>query len=212
LKKQKLIRLLTVSGSPVLDSSTEILLRRAADAFQRSLGAQRRVRQVFVRLNNLEYIPCQACGESPAPQWCFFEDDLVGVFDELARCDCLLIGSPIYFDSVSAQLKTFMDRCNCFRPLDFENSDAEHDFLKRLTRKRPGGMILVGGEEGWFEGARRSIAGFFKWVEVIGEGKLYFHSQDFNKSGEAADDAAALMDADKLGRDLADAVRKGYDR
>jgi hypothetical protein len=41
---------------------------------------------------------------------------------------------------------------------------------------------------------------------------MYFLSRDFNKSGEAADNTAALQDADNLGRELADAVRKGYAR
>ena len=85
-------------------------------------------------------------------------------FQEVLRCDCLLIGSPIYFDTVSAQLKLFIDRCNCMRPVDFESKDERPNFVKLIERKRPGGMILVGSEGGHYEGARRTIAGFFKWI------------------------------------------------
>jgi len=202
-----LIRLLTICASPVPGSSTEVLLKRIADAL--AAHARDKVRHTFVNLNELEFIPCQACGEAPSPRFCFFDDALATVYREVARCDCLLFGSPIYFDAVSAQAKAFIDRCNCVRPADFDNVDAEHDFIKLLKRKRPGAMVLVGGEKGWFEGARRCIAGFFKWIEVVNEGCLRFVSPDFRRAGDAAHDPQILAEADELGRKLAGMI--GYD-
>jgi multimeric flavodoxin WrbA len=202
-----LIKVLWVSGSPVTGSSTEILLDAISSAIREELADGYRVRITRVRLNELDIIPCQACGESPEPHWCFFEDALHPVYKQLASCDCLLLGTPIHFDTVSSQTKLFIDRCNCFRPADFSNRDPEHDFLKRIDRKRPGGMVLVGGKQGWFEGARRCIAGFFKWVEVVNEGKLVYKSTDFNRSGTVREDERALREAHDLGRHLADVLR-----
>jgi multimeric flavodoxin WrbA len=203
-----LIRLLTICGSPVPGSSTEIILRRIGAAV--AAVSSDPVRHTFVMLNALEIIPCQACGEAPTPKFCFFDDDLTSVYREVARCDCLLFGSPIYFDSVSAQAKAFIDRCNCIRPADFNNVDPRHDFLKLLPRKRPGAIVLVGGEKGWFEGARRCIAGFFKWIEVVNEGYLKFMSRDFHEKGEAAASEAVLREADKLGARLAGLIEKDH--
>lgn len=203
-----MIRLLTICASPVPGSSTEIILRGIAAAL--AANARDKVRHTFVNLNELEFIPCQACGEAPTPQFCFFDDALTPVYRELARCDCLLFGSPIYFDAVSAQAKAFIDRCNCIRPADFDAADPEHDFIKLLKRKRPGAMVLVGGEKGWFEGARRSIAGFFKWVEVVNEGYLRFVSKDFHRAGEAAHDPQILAEAEELGRKLAGLIGSDY--
>ncbi len=198
------IELLVINGSPTVGSSTDILLDRMARAFTESLEGSVTVARKDVRLNDLVILPCQACGEAPTPAWCFFKDDLSPVYDELARCDCLMFGSPVYFDSVSAQAKLFIDRCNCFRPADFEDQDPEHDFLKLLPEKRPGAMALVGGERGWFEGARKVIAGFFKWVEVTNEGIVMHKSPSFHDAGSAETDDKALAEADAVGHNLAE--------
>ena len=199
---KKKIKLLVISGSPTVDSSTDILLDRMAEALLDEIDGAVKVERKDVRLNDLVILPCQACGEAPTPAWCFFNDDLTPIYTELAECDCLLFGSPVYFDSVSAQAKLFIDRCNCFRPADFEDQDPAHDFLKLLPAKRPGAMALVGGERGWLEGARKVIAGFFKWVEVTGEGVVTHHSPSFKDAGSAADDDAALREADTVGKKL----------
>ncbi len=201
-----MIKLLALSGSPVEGSSTDFILNRIADAVVVTLSGEGRVQKTTIRLNDLTYIPCQACGESPVPEYCLFDDDLTSVYQALVECDCLLLGSPVYFDSVSAQAKMFIDRCNCFRPPDYENVDPQHHFVRRLNRSRPGAMVIVGGERGWFEGARRVIAGFFKWVNVVNEGMLIYRSSDFTKAGTAADDSNILQQADELGKQLAQKI------
>ncbi len=206
-----MIKLLSISSSPVASSSTDVLLKRVVTAISDNLTDGEEVALSEVRLNDLDFIPCQACGKSPEPDFCLYEDDLTPVYDLIAECDCLLFGSPVYFDCVSAQAKTLIDRCNCFRPPDYNNTDQNHDFLKRLSRKRPGAMILVGGERGWFEGARRVSAGFFKWIEIENEGKLIYRSPDFSQAGTAAEDSAILAEADALGGRLAGVLAGGYE-
>jgi multimeric flavodoxin WrbA len=207
-----LIKLLVVSGSPVDQSSTDIILYRTSDAIKSSLTDQYPSTSTFVKLNELKFIPCQSCGEAPTPKFCLFDDGLTDVYSKLADCDCLLFGTPVYFDSVSAQAKMFIDRCNCFRPPDFDNIDPEHRFIKILKRKRPGAMILVGGDRGWFEGARRVVAGFFKWVEVTNEGLIVYRSPGFIKTGSVAEDEDTLGQADTLGRRLAEIIMRNYGR
>jgi multimeric flavodoxin WrbA len=191
-------------------SSTDILLKRIQQALVDKIGSRAEVVATFVKLNSLKFIACQSCGEAPTEGYCLFEDDLTPVYNKLVECDCLLIGSPIYFDSVSAQTKMFIDRCNCIRPPDWKDTDPDHDFIKLLGKKRPGAMVLVGGEQGYFEGARRTIAGLFKWVEVTNEGYLKYASNDFRKRGEAAENPDTLKQADELGHKLAGLL--GYNR
>ncbi len=202
-----MIKLLAICGSPVKKSSTEILLRRTTDSIREALKPSHKVRLTWVHLNDLNMIPCQACGEAPTPRWCFFEDDLTDVYKALAECDCLLIGSPVHFDTVSSQTKLFLDRCNCFRPADFNDIEPNHNFIKLIRNKRPGAMVLVGGKHGWFEGARRTIAGFLKWVEVTNEGKVVYRSEDFKRSGTVLEGPEILAEADELGRKLAQLLK-----
>lgn len=208
-RRRTVIRLLVISGSPVTAASTDILLHRAAEAFKEALVDVGKVRTTFVKLNNLNILPCQSCGEAPTPKFCFFDDDLTPVYRELERCDALLFGSPIHFDTVSSQAKLFIDRCNCVRPADFNDVDPDHNFLKIIPRKRPGGMILVGGENGWFEGARRTLAGFFKWVEVTNEGKVAYKTRGL-EAGEVLGDSKTLEEAEELGRTIARKVREHH--
>ena len=134
------------------------------------------------------------------------------LYHKVERCDCLLFGSPIYFDSVSASAKLFIDRCNCIRPYNFGRADDDHHFIKLINRTRPGAIVLVGGEKAWFEGARRCLAGFFKWVEVANEGVLAHQSADAERSGDAADCSDTLHRADELGKKLAANIRKQHAR
>ncbi len=204
------IKLLAVSGSPVEQSSTDILLAHIEGAIRGHLPHDWQVDGSFVRLNDLKFVPCQSCGEAPTPKYCFYEDDLTELYDKVAECDCLLFGTPLYFDTVSAQAKAFIDRCNCLRPADFSGSNAEHSFIRLIKKRRPGAMVLVGGEKGWFEGARRVVAGFFKWIEVSNEGTFIFHSDDYTVKGGVREDAAALAEAAALGRKLADIIREQH--
>jgi multimeric flavodoxin WrbA len=205
-----LINLLVVSGSPVDQSSTDIILNRISNAITGNLPNQCPMASTFVKLNELKFTPCQSCGEAPTPKFCLFDDDLTDVYTKLADCDCLLFGTPVYFDSVSAQAKMFIDRCNCFRPPDFDNVDPEHRFIRILKRKRPGAMVLVGGERGWLEGARRVVAGFFKWVEVTNEGMIAYRSPGFTRAGSVAEDTDTLSQADALGRRLAEIIMRDH--
>ncbi|MDF1543487.1 MAG: flavodoxin family protein [bacterium] len=180
-----MIKLLAVSGSPVEGSSTDLILDRLSEQLSQKIGKDN-LSTERVSLNGLTIKPCQACGKAPDDAFCFYDDDMTRLYDQIVECDCFLFGSPIYFDTVSAQSKLFIDRCNCIRPPDFDNRQPEHLFIKRLTRKRPGAMVLVGGEKAWFEGARRTIAGFFKWIEVESHGLITYGSPDYNRKGTAS--------------------------
>ncbi len=197
-----MIKVLILSGSPIENSSTDLLLKTISDSLKNSLSSDMQVETTFVRLNEHQIKPCQACGESPSPKFCFY-DDIDDIYQKIEECDCLLFGSPVYFDSVSAQAKLLIDRCNCFRPADFGNKDSEFPFIKRLTRKRPGAMVIVGGEHAWYEGARRVIAGFFKWVEVTNDGMVQYASPDYNLKGTVVDQKDRINEAIAIGKLLA---------
>jgi len=62
--------------------------------------------------------------------------------------------------------------------------------------------VIVGDNDGWIEGPRRSIAGFFKWVEVTNQGHVLYRSEDFNKKGTVASDAKVLGEAEAMGNKL----------
>lgn len=195
-------KILVISGSPVSGSSTDFLLDKIANTIKEQ---NNELEIVTYKLNDLKIKPCIACGESPEPKFCIY-DDLNHIYDELLNCTCLLFGSPVYFDSVSAQAKLFIDRCNCFKPPDYKN-ETNYLFKKRTFQKIPGAMVLVGGEDSWYEGARRVIAGFFKWVSVVNEGYISYGSYDYNIRCSVKDSVEKLEEAKKLGLKLSKLIQ-----
>jgi len=198
-----MLNILTLSGSPIKESSTEILLGQIVLGIAES--SEEKVHDELIRLNDIEFRPCQSCGESPEPDWCLYKDDIYPVYDKLANSDIILFGSPVYFDTVSAQAKSFIDRCNCLRPPDFGIESQSH-FKKVLPKKRLGGIVLVGGERGKFECARTVIAGFFKWIWVENCGVVSYAGSRWKEIGPVKDDSDKLNEAFALGKKISQRI------
>jgi len=193
-----MLNILILTGSPIKGGSTDILLDRIAEGVAHS--SIHSVKTEIIYLNEYQYLPCQSCGKSPEPDYCLFKDEIYPVYDLFINCDIVLFGSPVYFDTVSAQAKLFIDRCNCLKPVDF-SENPEHLFKKVLTKKRLGGMVVVGGERQDFECARKVIAGFFEWTEVLNCGYVAYSGAGL-EAGAVADDTEKLTEAFALGQKI----------
>jgi multimeric flavodoxin WrbA len=188
--KGKDLEVLGICGSPVMRSSTEILIKEVLRGAE-SGGA----RSDYILLNELDIMPCQACGQSPDDGYCFFSDGMDIIYEKFDRCDAVVVGSPIYFDSVSAQTKLFIDRTNCFRAL---TPDGDNKFIRRIAKKRKGAIILVGGEREDYEHARVVIGGFFAWADIEPIGMIKYACSNFEK-GSAKSDPDLMKKAFDLG-------------
>ncbi len=187
------MKILTLNASPITDGSTAFLLGKIAGSIAAAVSES--VENTVVRLNDFVITPCQSCGFSPEPDWCVYHDAIYPVYDQLVNCDIVLFGTPVYFDTVSAQAKLFIDRCNCLRPVDFET----HEFKRLPIPKRRGAIVLVGSERQKFECARTVIAGFFKWVHIENVGHIAYSGSGFSP-GAAKNDSKTLEKAIKLGQ------------
>jgi multimeric flavodoxin WrbA len=92
-----------ISGSPRADGNTTILVKEVLKALK---GEKR-----FISLADLDINPCKSCDRCWKEQIeCVIDDDVRWILKELEKCDAMILGSPCYFKSVSAQLKMLMDR------------------------------------------------------------------------------------------------------
>jgi len=182
-----------ISGSATPQGSTDILVEKALEG-ARTSGQPGK----FYRLNEMKVLPCQACGRSPEPDYCFFHDDAYMLFDKIAKSEAVILGSPIYFDSVSAQMKAFIDRSNCLRPADFSDP-SKQIFKEPLFKGKKGGIILVGGDYGKFEASFRVMRAFFIWAGIEIKFELKYSSKTMIK-GEAASDEAIMQQAFEYGK------------
>ncbi|MGQ9454866.1 MAG: flavodoxin family protein [Armatimonadota bacterium] len=97
---------LGISGSPRGLESTTLQLVRCVLEGASAAGAD--VELVDITQVRIDY--CVVCGSCHATGKCTRQDEFDGVREKMLLADGIVLGSPLYFDCVSAQLKTAIDR------------------------------------------------------------------------------------------------------
>lgn len=101
------MKTVAVIGSPRgMDGNTGALLRVLLGAVERN-GSEV---QVF-SLAGMKVGPCRGCGVCHKTGKCAVKDDFGRIRDAILDADAVVLASPNYIFSVSAQMKAFIDRC-----------------------------------------------------------------------------------------------------
>ncbi len=89
----------------------------------------------LIELADLDIRPCVACGHCKNGLKCRTKDDFSSLIPILAdkQVAGMIIATPVYFGSMTAQCKALLDRCVMFRRNDW------------IFRNRIGGVLAVGG-------------------------------------------------------------------
>ena len=187
-------------GSPIRGGNVDLLVDQVL-AGAASQGVH--IEKIF--LNDLTIRPCQSCGPGPHnvgphhmgshslgphPGHCRIDDDMRQIHALIDAADILILGTPVYFDTVSAQMKLLIDRCNCVTPL-VERPDGTCAFAERPACPKRAVLIAVAGSRQQFRTLRVTVNGFLKWVgaELV-EDVLYAH--DSATRGSVRDDPKTL--------------------
>jgi multimeric flavodoxin WrbA len=93
-------------GSPRRNGNSEILTGAVCRGIEQAGGTVE-----IVRLSSLQISPCIGCGGCDNTGHCVIEDQMIPLYDKIEAARRLIIASPIYFYSVTAQTKGFIDRC-----------------------------------------------------------------------------------------------------
>jgi multimeric flavodoxin WrbA len=169
------MKVLYISGSPRKNSNTDYLLKETLTM----TGGE------FLKIADYQIEPCRSCWACLKSGKCAIEDDLSQkLIPLLLTADIMVLGTPVYFNNVSGQLKIFMDRTWC---------------LKGKLRNRIGGAVVVGRRDG-MESAITALQAFFLKHEMIPANRGV-HGRAFAE-GEIADDPEAMESARKLGERL----------
>ena len=68
----------------------------------------------IVLLSDLEIDYCSGCGTCLREGECPQKDDVTGIQEKMLAANGIVLGSPVYTLHVTAQIKTFIDRCVSF--------------------------------------------------------------------------------------------------
>lgn len=100
------MKILGINASPRRSKSQTLKLVKAVLDGAKESGSETEL--VDICTLNIEY--CNACGTCFAKGKCNHEDDFDQLYTKILDSDGLVMGSPNYFHSVTAQMKTMLDR------------------------------------------------------------------------------------------------------
>lgn len=113
--------ILAICASPRKSGNTEAYLNMALKEAE-AAGAETRM----IWLGDKQIRGCSGCYGCIEKKTCVIEDDFQAVFAEMLRADGILIGSPVYHASITAELKALLDRAG-FSGRWAKNEMAEKD-------------------------------------------------------------------------------------
>lgn len=95
---------------------------RLAEQFEK--GATQNGNEVeLIRLFDHKIGFCKGCLACQSTQRCVIRDDAVEIADKMKNADILVFATPVYYYSVSGQLKTMLDRANPLYPSAYQFRD-----------------------------------------------------------------------------------------
>ena len=127
-----------IVASPRKRMNTDTIVERILDGCRES-GIS--VDKIY--LNDLEIQACQACRVQDG-SGCVYQDGMERIYEVLERADGLVLGTPVYYNTVSSQMKLMIDRCYCLaRPLILPSGKMIYE--SAVKKKKRGIVVSVGG-------------------------------------------------------------------
>jgi len=132
------IRITGIIGSPRLKKNTHTLVQQALDGC-RSEGAS--VETVY--LNKLKIKPCQAHKVQDG-KGCIMRDDMDAIYEIFETSDGLILGTPVFYNSVSSQMKLMIDRSYCLAKA-VSVGPGKRQYVTAVEKRKKGVVLSVGG-------------------------------------------------------------------
>jgi multimeric flavodoxin WrbA len=179
--------LVAVVGSPRPEGNTDYLVEVAL-ADLRAVG----VRCEKLVLADYRIQPCLGHDECADIAVCPHHDDAEPLLEKVYAADGLILATPVYYEDVSAQMKTFIDRNYRFYMRD------------RWLQPRAVGVIVVAGETGLDE----TVATLRRYLALSSQRELPVEvvSGLASAPGDAAAQPALLDDVRRMAAWLAAAL------
>ena len=127
------MKVIAFNGSPRKKWNTATLLEKALEGAA-SQGAETEL----IHLYEMDFkgcISCFACKTRGGKSYgrCAVKDDLRSILKKVLQADAIILGSPIYFGTVSGEMRSFMERLLFpYRPYAAERDPRQSLFPKKI--------------------------------------------------------------------------------
>ncbi len=134
------MKVLIINGSPRKKGHTENLTEEVIRGIK---SVERNLEIEFLKASEMNISPCTACGVCENKAYCIIKDDMQVVYEKIEDCDVIIIASPLYFCTVTAQIKPLIDRAQMY----FNNRVFRKQPIIKEENKRKGILVSTGGAE-----------------------------------------------------------------
>ena len=187
-----MMRILAISGSPRSGGNTDMLLDKALEgALEKGAETEK------IIINDLNMRPCQECEKVKDDGTCKIEDDFQALYEKIKKADALILASPIFFGSLSAQTKIMIDRFQCFWRYRYILKKSAPEALK------PGALILVEASKrnSFLLNAKSIVKNFFATAGIEYKDELF--CAGIESKGTISEHPDLIARAFELGKKLA---------
>jgi len=185
-------KIIGVVGSPRRNGNTELLTREALKAAEAE-----GIETELITLAGKEIKPCDGCRQCKEKKVdCHIKDDLAPIFHKILKADGLILATPVYYGSATAQTKALIDRVGYW--------SGAYD---RPLENKVGAPLVVARRAGQNFTFAQLIFFFFITGMII-PGTTYWTVAFGREKGEVAEDEEGISTAQNLGRKMAWLLKK----
>ena len=188
-RKTKTKKVLVLLGSPRKKGNSTTLAERIIKGAEAAGGS---VERIYLHGQNIS--PCHACYgcRKENAKGCVIDDDMQSIYKKLVASYAWVIASPVYWFTMSAQTKLFLDRC-------FALYNEKKNYFKG---KRIAIAMSYGDADSFSSGCVNALRTFqdafaYTGSKIIG---MVYGSAD--KAGEIKSNKMLMTQAEDLGKEL----------
>ena len=178
---------LVLKSSPRQNGNSNTLAEQVA-AGAKEAGAE----VESLMLHNMDIRPCDACDACQETGVCIVKDDMQKVYPLLEKADAIVIASPVYWFTISAQAKLCIDRWYAI-----EGSDGS-----TLRGKQIGIVLTYGDDDLYTSGGINAIHTYESMFRYIGADIVGMVYGSAHEIGDAEKQPELMERAYKLGKTL----------
>ena len=178
------MKIMAIVGSPRPKGNTDLLIDQALEE-----AASRGAETEKIILSQYRVNPCLGHQNCSSFEKCKQDDDIPWILEKFRGAEGIILGSPVYYYGITAQMKAFIDR-NYFL--------ARHGV--RLSARCVGLVVVAGG--GGIDQTVRALRRYIKLATEMPDEKIFIVTGYASQPGDVEGNPSLLEEARKMGTQM----------
>lgn len=175
-----MVKILAIYGSPRRNKNSDILLEKALEAFKSEEAA---ITRIYASKADIRHCTgCESCNKTGR---CVIKDEMQQVYTQIDEADIVLTATPVYFYTVTSDLKKLIDRCQAVWASKYMTK------TELISKKPRQGYVFctagAPGTEAYFDCTVKVLDLFYKCINTVRLGEMLVPDVDKMPVEEQAD-------------------------